>query len=243
MLVANWKMNGSETMINNWIEGIKSVPKNIQSKCIFCPPSCFLYQASNLIKEKNLEICLGAQDVDPFTENSLTGGISAKMLKNMGCQYVIIGHSERRNYYGEKDPLLLKKILAANSENLEIIFCIGESLEEKKKAKTFEVLKRQISIITNEEKAKFFIAYEPVWAIGTGEVAEIQYIKVVHEMIKEELSNVDLKGFNGIIYGGSIKSDSAKNILAMENVDGLLIGGASLKEKEFSNIVVNTLLN
>ena len=89
MLVANWKMNGSETMINNWIEGIKSVPKNIQSKCIFCPPSCFLYQASNLIKEKNLEICLGAQDVDPFTENSLTGGISAKMLKNLGCQYVI----------------------------------------------------------------------------------------------------------------------------------------------------------
>ena len=142
MFVANWKMNGSEDEVKKWIDGMSALtPSNIQSKCIFCPPACFLYQASNFIKEKDLNISFYKGE-----EASITGGIAGNMLKELGCQYVIIGHSERRIHYQEKDHLLFMKLLAAASQNLKIIFCIGESSKEKESGKTLNVLKKQLKL-------------------------------------------------------------------------------------------------
>ena len=241
MLVANWKMNGSSALVNKWIEGVNSsIPEQIQSRCVFCPPTCFLYQASNLIKERDLKISLGAQDIDPISKTGLTGGISGFMLKELGCKYVIIGHSERRMNYKERNSLLIKKLLAAASEDLKIIFCIGESLQEKDAGKTYNTLKKQLEVISKVENAKLIIAYEPVWAIGSNNPAEPAYIEEVHNGISEELKSLKINELLGIMYGGSVKMDSAKQILSLNNVDGLLIGGASLNEAEFSNIALSS---
>lgn len=244
MFVANWKMNGSGAMVNKWIEGVdSSIPALIQSKCIFCPPSCFLYHASCLIEEQDLKISLGAQDIDPISETGLTGGISGLMLKELGCKYVIIGHSERRENYKEENSLLLKKILAAASEKLKIIFCIGESLQEKEAGETYNVLKHQLEITSKVANAKIIIAYEPVWAIGTQNSAEPAYVEEVHIKIREELKSLEIKDLLGVIYGGSVKMDSAKQILSLDNVDGLLLGRASLDETEFSSIALKSTTN
>ena len=241
MLVANWKMNGSSALVNKWIDGVNSsIPEQIQSRCVFCPPACFLYQASNLIKERDLKISLGAQDIDPISKTGLTGGISGFMLKELGCKYVIIGHSERRMHYKERNSLLIKKLLAAASEDLKIIFCIGESLQEKDAGKTYNTLKKQLEVISKVENAKLIIAYEPVWAIGSNNPAEPAYIEEVHNGISEELKSLKINELLGIMYGGSVKMDSAKQILSLNNVDGLLIGGASLNEAEFSNIALSS---
>ena len=241
MLVANWKMNGSSALVNKWIEGVNSsIPEHIQSRCVFCPPACFLYQASNLIKERDLKISLGAQDIDPISKTGLTGGISGFMLKELGCKYVIIGHSERRMHYKERNSLLIKKLLAAASEDLKIIFCIGESLQDKDAGKTYNTLKKQLEVISKVENAKLIIAYEPVWAIGSNNPAEPEYIEEVHNGISEELKTLKINELLGIMYGGSVKMDSAKQILSLNNVDGLLIGGASLNEAEFSNIALSS---
>ena len=241
MLVANWKMNGSSALVNKWIEGVNSsIPEHIQSRCVFCPPACFLYQASNLIKERDLKISLGAQDIDPISKTGLTGGISGFMLKELGCKYVIIGHSERRMHYKERNSLLIKKLLAAASEDLKIIFCIGESLQDKDAGKTYNTLKKQLEVISKVESAKLIIAYEPVWAIGSNNPAEPEYIEEVHNGISEELKTLKINELLGIMYGGSVKMDSAKQILSLNNVDGLLIGGASLNEAEFSNIALSS---
>ena len=248
MFVANWKMNGSEEKVKKWIDGMSALtPSNIQSKCIFCPPVCFLSQASNFIKDKGLNISLGAQDIDPNSfykdeEASITGGIAGNMLKELGCQYVIIGHSERRKHYQEKDHLLLMKLLAAASQNLKIIFCIGESSEEKESGKTLNVLKKQLEVASMVTNATILVAYEPVWAIGTGKSAEVGYIEEVHGKIREELECLEIKELLGLIYGGSVKANTAKKILSLDNVDGLLVGGASLKEKEFSHIALNSTI-
>lgn len=244
MLIANWKMNGTGAMVEKWIEGINlSIPDDIQTKCVFCPPVCFLAHASHLIKKKDLKISLGAQDIDPNSEASLTGGISGSMLKELGCQYVIIGHSERRNHYKEGDSLLLKKILSAASENLKIIFCIGESLEEKEAGETESVLKQQLEIASRAANSTILVAYEPVWAIGTGQSAEPTYIGEVLNNIREQLKSLEIKELLGVIYGGSVKIDSAKSILSLDSVDGLLLGGAALKENEFSHIALNSTIN
>ena len=132
MFIANWKMNGSQSMLSDWLEGVsKTLDKSIQKQCFLCPPVCYLSEASNLIGKYNLNISLGAQDVDPNSFSSLTGGIDGGMLKSIGSEFVIIGHSERREIFKEKDSLLLEKLKSASEEGLKVIFCIGESLKEK----------------------------------------------------------------------------------------------------------------
>ena len=240
MFIANWKMNGSEPMVSSWLEGVnKTLDKNIQSECIFCPPACFLFQASKIIKKQELGIALGAQDIDPKTASSLTGGIGGSMLKELGCEYVIIGHSERRELFKEDDSLLLEKLKSAFFANLKVIFCVGESFEEKEKGRTLNVLKKQLEIIYQVPLNNLMIAYEPVWAIGSGETAEVKYIKEVHNKIIEEIKSHEKGNFLGVVYGGSINSSSSKEILSLQEVDGLLIGGSSLEHKEFSNIAMS----
>ena len=145
MLVANWKMNGSSAKVNKWIEFVdSSIPEQIQSTCVFCPPTCFLYQASHSIKERDLKIALGAQDIDPISKTGLTGGISGFMLKELGCKYVIIGHSERRKLFGESNSFIKEKVSAVVNAGLTPILCVGEEIDDRLSDKTQLVLKRQI---------------------------------------------------------------------------------------------------
>ena len=240
MFIANWKMNGSFSMLSDWLEGVgKTLNKSLQKQCLLCPPICFLSDASRLISNSNLSISLGAQNIDPDSISSLTGGISGSMLKSVGSEFVIIGHSERREIYKEKDSLLLDKLQSASKGGLKVVFCIGESLKDKEKNQTHEVLKKQLEIIKEVKFREFMIAYEPVWAIGSGTTANIDYIDNIHREIINEVSSYKKEGFLGVSYGGSVDSSSSKDILSIKGVQGLLIGGASLQYKEFCNIVLS----
>ena len=214
MFIANWKMNGSQPMLVDWLEGIeKTLDKSLQKQCLLCPPVCFLSEASDLITKSNLSISLGAQNIDPSRFSSLTGGINGTMLRSIGSEFVIIGHSERREIYKESDSLLLDKLKSASGEGLKIIFCIGESLKDKEQNQTSKVLNQQLEIIKKVELNEFMIAYEPVWAIGSGITADIDYIDKIHSEIIEEVSSYQKEGFLGISYGGSVDSSSSKEIL------------------------------
>ena len=240
MFIANWKMNGSKSMLSDWLEGVgKTLDKSLQKQCLLCPPVCFLSEASHLISKNNLNISLGAQNIDPSSFSSLTGGIDGEMLKSIGSDFVIIGHSERRDIFKERDSLLLEKLKSASKEGLKVIFCIGESLKEKKENQTTEVLKQQLEIVEKVELNEFMIAYEPIWAIGSGSTANIDYIEKIHKEIIDEVCSYQKEGFLGVSYGGSVDSSSSKDILSIKGVQGLLIGGASLQYQEFCNIVLS----
>ena len=240
MFIANWKMNGSLTMLEEWLKGVgKTLNKSLQKQCLLCPPVCFLSEASNLISKLNLSISLGAQNIDPSSISSLTGGIDGSMLRSLGSEFVIIGHSERKDIFKEGDSLLLEKLKSASEEGLKVVFCIGESLSEKEQNQTLNILRQQLKIIKKVELNEFMIAYEPVWAIGSGETANIDYIDKVHRGIIDEVSSYQKEGFMGISYGGSVDSTSSKDILSIKGVKGLLIGGASLQYQEFCNIVLS----
>jgi len=240
MFIANWKMNGSQSMLADWLEGVgKTLDKSLQNQCLLCPPVCFLSEASDLITKSNLGISLGAQNIDPSSFSSLTGGIDGAMLRSLGSEFVIIGHSERRDIFKERDSLLLEKLKSASKEGLKVVFCIGESLNEKEQNQTLNILRQQLKIIKKVELNEFMIAYEPVWAIGTGNTANIDYIDKIHKEIIDEVTSYQKEGFLGVSYGGSVDSSSSKDILSIKGVQGLLIGGASLQYKEFCNIVLS----
>ena len=240
MFIANWKMNGSLTMLEEWLKGVgKTLNKSQQKQCLLCPPVCFLSEASNLISKLNLSISLGAQNIDPSSISSLTGGIDGSMLRSIGSEFVIIGHSERRDIFKEGDSLLLEKLKSASEEGLKVVFCIGESLSEKEQNQTLNILRQQLKIIKKVELNEFMIAYEPVWAIGTGNTANIDYIDKIHKEIIDEVTSYQKEGFLGVSYGGSVDSSSSKDILSIKGVQGLLIGGASLQYQEFCNIVLS----
>ena len=240
MFIANWKMNGSQSMLADWLEGVgKTLDESLQNQCLLCPPVCFLSEASDLITKSNLGISLGAQNIDPSSFSSLTGGIDGAMLRSLGSEFVIIGHSERRDIFKEGDSLLLEKLKSASEEGLKVVFCIGESLSEKEQNQTLNILRQQLKIIKKVELNEFMIAYEPVWAIGTGNTANIDYIDKIHKEIIDEVTSYQKEGFLGVSYGGSVDSSSSKDILSIKGVQGLLIGGASLQYQEFCNIVLS----
>ncbi|MFM1566180.1 MAG: triose-phosphate isomerase [SAR86 cluster bacterium] len=244
MFIANWKMNGSQSMLVRWLEGInKTLDESLQTKCILCPPVCFLSEASKIIKREKLSISLGAQNIDPSNISPLTGGIDGAMLKELGAEYVVIGHSERRKVFKEDNQLLLEKLESASKEDLRVIFCIGESLKEKEEGKTISVLREQLEILNEAELNKFIVAYEPVWAIGSGETAKLDDIEDIHRQIVNEVRSSEKESFLGVFYGGSVDSSSSRQILSLKGVQGLLIGGASLECEEFCNIVLTNNRN
>jgi triosephosphate isomerase len=193
---------------------------------------------ANLLRITN--IGLAAQDLFYEDKGAYTGEISPVMLTDIGCSYVIIGHSERRIYFGETDEIVNKKFRAARRHGLEVIFCIGESLSEREAGMTFDVLKRQISEgIRDISSDGLIIAYEPVWAIGTGKTATPDQAQEAHESIRKTLSHLygePAKGLR-ILYGGSVTPENADVLMACPDVDGALIGGASLKADSFAGIV------
>ena len=235
--IANWKMNGQKDSyklvksISNYCQKMKRKT----SKVVICPPFTLL---SELIK-KEKKIKFGGQDCHYKSEGAYTGSISANMLKSINCQYVILGHSERRIYQKETSQELNLKIQSAIESNLTVIYCIGEKLEEIKKRNI--ILKKQLSSLPKKiDPKKIIIAYEPVWAIGTGKVPSLNDINKIHEKIRHILSNLVSLRFSkhvSILYGGSVNAVNSIDILNLDHVDGALVGGASLKSKEFCKII------
>ena len=235
--IANWKMNGQKDSyklvksISNYCQKMKRKT----SKVIICPPFTLLSEFTK--KEKNIKF--GGQDCHYKSEGAYTGSISANMLKAIKCQYVILGHSERRIYQKETSQELNLKIQSAIKSNLTVIYCIGEKLEEIKKRNI--ILKKQLSSLPKKiDSKKIIIAYEPVWAIGTGKVPSLNDINKIHEKIRHILSNLLGLRFSkhvSILYGGSVNAVNSVDILNLDHVDGALVGGASLKSKEFCKII------
>lgn len=243
IISANWKMNGSLSLIDDFKRFFKNNYESINKEIaiIICPPATHLYKFNEVIKNYN-NIFIGAQDCSNKKNSATTGDISASILKDIGCEYVIIGHSERRNYYNEDNNLIFEKINCALDKNLKIIFCIGESEEEKNKSKTFEVIEYQIENILSSPCTPLntVIAYEPVWAIGSGKIPKIDEIIDINNFIQKKLKskfNDDFLYNYKIIYGGSVNTNNCKDILLSNNIDGVLIGGSSLIVDDFSKIV------
>lgn len=244
IIAGNWKMNNdlneSRKLVNEIIDGMSKIKTNCD--IIICPPFTFLSEASGLIKNSPLK--LGAQNMYFETSGAFTGEISAAMLKSAGCDYVIIGHSERRTIFGESDEVINKKLKTALLSRLLPIFCIGETLLERESDIMEEVLKRQLHEglkgISSTDMAKIIIAYEPVWAIGTGRTATPRQAQEVHNYIRGNIKKLYTEEIaSGIIiqYGGSVKPDNAADLLSQPDIDGALVGGACLKADSFMGII------
>ena len=242
-IAGNWKMNTNSTSAVALAAGLAQELKDVDSVDVaVCPPSVYLQAVAAALSASN--IAVGAQNVYFEGNGAFTGELSCEMLKDAGCSYVIIGHSERRHVLGETDELINKKVAAAISSGLLPIFCVGELLEEREAEQTAEVVTRQIKKglegLDAERVQAVTIAYEPVWAIGTGRTATPDQAQQVHGMIRGlvgELYNDEIALKMRIQYGGSAKPDNASELMSQPDVDGLLVGGASLKVNDFSAMV------
>ncbi|HIM53072.1 MAG TPA: triose-phosphate isomerase [Candidatus Marinimicrobia bacterium] len=235
--VANWKMNfnssNTKSFLENWE---KKDLNNKEVKTIFCPSFTELNTTAELLQNSDSE--LGAQNVYYLSNGAYTGEISCRMLKDLGCNWVIIGHSERRAIFGETDEMVCHKLDKLTSENMYPIVCIGETKDERENGKTEEVLSRQLLVAFENQKGKNIehtvIAYEPVWAIGTGITATIDMISEAHQCIRNIFNT---NGFNGneisILYGGSVTNENAAELSNITDVDGFLVGTASLDVEKF----------
>ncbi|AMN46823.1 triosephosphate isomerase [Steroidobacter denitrificans] len=240
-IAGNWKMHGSRTENAELIEGLLlGMPAEASVEVAVCPPFVYLWEAARLLKSSS--IALGAQSTCAEAVGAFTGEVSAAMLKDVGCQYVIVGHSERRALYKEDDALVARKFLAARAQDLTPILCVGETLEEREQGLTDQVVSRQLNAVLDvagvAAMGTAVIAYEPVWAIGTGKNATPQQAQEVHAHIRAEVGARDANIAAGvrILYGGSVKAANAREIFSMPDVDGGLIGGASLAADEFLKI-------
>jgi len=238
-MAANWKMNKTVSETVDFISAFIPEVKDVSDvDIVLAPPFTSLAVAAE--KVKNTNILLAAQDVFHEEKGAYTGEISPPMLVDIGCAYVIIGHSERRQYFHETDDMINKKIKAARNKGLGVIFCIGESLKEREAGKTFEILEREIrNGLEGVGPEKIVVAYEPIWAIGTGKTATPDQAQEAHAFVREKLKA--LYGNKAdelcILYGGSVTPDNVDILMACNDVDGALVGGASLKVESFSRIV------
>lgn len=242
IVIGNWKMNGSLASNQDWI---KTVARGMESgmpagrKFAVCPPSPYLAQCASLIKEHSLAfLSLGAQDASAQASGAYTGEASAAMLKELGCQYVIVGHSERRQMHHEADETVAAKALQVLDAGMTPVICVGETAVERNSGRAEEIVcsqvAKQVSVL-QDRLADCLIAYEPVWAIGTGKVASAQVAQDMHRAIRLQLAEFDqdVASHVGILYGGSVKPDNAVELFAMPDIDGGLVGGASLNPRDF----------
>lgn len=242
LIAGNWKMNTDQASAVALAEGIAAeAGKAPHADLLVCPP--FVYLAAVGKTLAGSRVALGAQNMYYEENGAFTGEISAVMLSNLGVKYVILGHSERRHILGESDTIVNKKTLAALAAGLLPVVCVGETLAEREAARTAEVIRQQfngsLAGVTDNQIENVVIAYEPVWAIGSGKVASPQQAEVVHADLRRLLAkqyNPALAERVRIIYGGSVKPDNAGEILRQKNVDGALVGGASLKTADFIGI-------
>jgi triosephosphate isomerase len=242
IVAGNWKMHGSRAENAQLIEELLAqYPVQPAADCIVCPPYVYLQEIARMLRGTALG--LGAQDVCADSQGAFTGEVSAAMLKDVGCEYVIVGHSERRLLYREGDQLVARKVAAAQARALIPILCVGEQLADREANRTFEVVARQLDAVLELCGAEPFergvVAYEPVWAIGTGRNATPAQAQEVHAFIRARIAVRDARIANAtrILYGGSVKAGNAAELFAQSDVDGGLVGGASLKADEFLAIL------
>ena len=245
VIAGNWKMNKTPAEAKVLIEEIAPLVKNAVCDVVVCVPYVDLCTALETTKGTNIHV--GAENCHWEPSGAYTGEISAPMLKAMGVEYVIIGHSERRTYFGETDVTVNKRVRAALDNGLKVILCVGEYLEQREQGITAELVAMQVKIalggVSAEELKNIIVAYEPVWAIGTGLTATADQAEEVCAQIRATLASLyceDCANAVTIQYGGSMNAKNAKELLSKENVDGGLIGGASLKAPDFAAIVEAT---
>lgn len=242
IIAGNWKMNGTRASVQELLQSIKEGAAGIRGvEWIVFPPFPFLEQTKKLLSDTN--ITWGAQNLSDKLFGAYTGEVSASMLKDFGCRYVLVGHSERRSICGEDNKLVASKFVAASDVGLIPILCVGETLEQRKLNHTQEVVGEQVNAVLKLKNRvrnlhNAVIAYEPVWAIGTGVVATPEQAQEVHQYIRALIAKSDAKVAQQIriLYGGSVKPDNAKALFTMPDIDGGLIGGASLKADDFLEI-------
>lgn len=238
-IAANWKMNKTSSETREFISSFVPAVKDVTDvDIVLAPPFTSLAIASENLKNSN--VLLAAQDMFYEEKGAYTGEVSPLMIVDIGCNYVIIGHSERRQYFNETDEVVNKKIVSAKKAGLGVIFCIGESLAERDAGKTFDVLQREITDgLKGVDDKDIVVAYEPIWAIGTGKTATSEQAQEAHAYIRERLGF--LYGNKAdeirILYGGSVTPDNIGSLMACKDVDGALVGGASLKVENFIKIV------
>jgi len=238
LVAGNWKMHGSQAMAESLLNGLLAGAESESNvdMAVF-PPFPYLAQAQSMLDQSS--IAWGAQNLNPEPQGAHTGEVSASMLLDFGCRYVLVGHSERRTIYGESDADVAGRFEAALAAGLEPILCVGETLEERKSDATEAVVARQLEAVFDRCSVAGFknaiVAYEPVWAIGTGMTATPEQAQAVHAFIRDKFVSQDdiIAGQLRILYGGSVNGSNAADLFAREDIDGGLVGGASLKVEDF----------
>jgi len=240
LVAANWKMNGTLETIRPLLRSVIQGLEGIKSEVAICPPSVYISELAKLLD--GMKIKLGAQNVSHLEKGAYTGEVSSLMLKDFACQYVIVGHSERRALYAENDVRVAEKFVAVQANGMTPILCIGELLQERESNSTEEVIARQLDAVIELAGISAFkdavVAYEPVWAIGTGKTATPEQAQEVHEFIRLRLARHDNETADivRILYGGSVNAENAEQLFEMADIDGGLIGGASLVAEDFLTI-------
>lgn len=239
LIAGNWKMNGSIEANDALVRAVVAGLSGANCLAAVCVPAPYLAQVQMLRHGSALE--LGSQDVSPHAQGAYTGEVSAGMLKEFGVRYAIVGHSERRQYHGEGDQLVADKAKAALAQGITPIVCVGETLAEREAGQTFEVVKRQLAAVIHTNGhciSEIVVAYEPVWAIGTGKTATPEQAQEVHAVLRAQLKAATAHSERvHILYGGSMNAANAASLLVQPDIDGGLIGGASLKAPDFLQII------
>jgi triosephosphate isomerase len=243
LVAGNWKMHGSRAENARLIDDLVQASDAGAAEILVCPPFVYLWEIGRQLK--GTPVGLGSQNVCAESgPGAFTGEVSAAMLKDVGCTYAIVGHSERRALYREDDALVARKFVAAQAQGLVPVLCVGETLDERERGVTREVVARQLDAVLSVAGvaafAKAVVAYEPVWAIGTGKNATPDQAQEVHAFVRERIAARDatIASALRVLYGGSVKAANAAELFAMPDVDGGLVGGASLKAEEFVRICV-----
>lgn len=250
IIAGNWKMNKtfmtSKELLSEMVNGLSNDVLE-KTEVVVCPPFTSLALASELLK--NIKIGIGAQNIHQKDDGAYTGEISAPMLKSLNCEYVILGHSERRQYFGETNHLVNAKVKNALKNGIKPILCVGETLDERENNLHMKIVDEQVTLclkdLTKEDMKNVIIAYEPVWAIGTGKTATPEQANEMHVLIREALENLfgkETAENTRILYGGSMNDKNSAELLAKPDIDGGLIGGASLKADSFIKIINSTLI-
>lgn len=241
IVAGNWKMNGTQSEAAALIDGILAGLDTItNAEVVVCPPFTLIAMVAKALNSSS--VGYGAQNLNVHDVGAYTGEVSGPMLRDLGCTYVIVGHSERRALYGESDDIVAEKFRAAQQHGLVPILCVGETLEQREKGQTEKVIATQLEAVVDtvgiEGFSEAVIAYEPIWAIGTGMTATPQQAQEVHRFIREKLSGLDstISANLRLQYGGSVKEANARGLFDQPDIDGGLIGGASLQADEFLNI-------
>ncbi len=241
LIAGNWKMN---LTLDEGCELVKSLNVNSDTDVIVAPSFVNLQGINDFVKENNINIKVAAQNMHFENSGAFTGEVSSQMLSNIGIETVIIGHSERRDIFGETDEIIEKKVKKATNENMTVILCVGEHIEDREANKHEEIVVSQVkyalSDVNESQMKNIIIAYEPVWAIGTGKTASSKDAEEMHFAIRKFIDkkfNSDVAQNTRILYGGSVKPQNIKELMSMENIDGALVGGASLKSESFNHLI------